>query len=168
METLGKQDIIEDARTLETILAKNHVRATKTSAQSIPNNTVPFTTIIYNVEEYDDGGEYNPATGVFTASRSGRLLVGAGILYEASTAWGPTETALLSVHVAGVRKADIGREYDFSGANVNVAQVGSTTVQVTEGQTVTVRAYQDSGSARNIFSGGSAGTANFVTFDWLS
>jgi len=139
-----------------------HVRATRPTAQSIPNATE--TTVIYNTEEYDDDSEYNPSTGIFTAKRDGRLRVTASCLFAQSSAFGGTERAELTLVVNGSPYARLGRKSHFTGANCFIGLGGSTTVEVNEGDALKITVYQNSGGSRNLYG---APKHNWVCFDWL-
>lgn len=60
------------------------VLASRTSSNQTISSTSP-TTLVYNTETYDTYSEYDPATGVFTAKRSGRYLVSASAALNSTT-----------------------------------------------------------------------------------
>lgn len=160
---LGERTLLEDIAVIRTLLVMDHVKATSDAGQSIPNDT--WTTVIFEDEEYDTNSEYAAATGIFTAKRSGHLHVTAAIAYSASTAWGATEANRLAIYVNGVRTQIIDYLTDFSGANIVVKSAGSATVQLAIGDTVTVRAHQDSGVAQTLFA--TSGQHTYACFNWL-
>ena len=155
-------NLAERVRHLEALEPGNHAKARSDAGQNIPNAAV--TIVIFEDEVYDSGAEYDPTTGVFTAGRDGWLHVTSAILYDVSTAWGAVEYAALAVYVNGAIVDWIARETDFSGANIYVQTSGSTTVKLSAGDTCTIRAVQNSGAGRVLYSADSL--FNYVCFDW--
>jgi hypothetical protein len=121
-----------------------HLRRTRSSTQLIPNNTA--TTIIWPdlVEDVPANDPIGYANGVFTANKTGRYVVGAGI-HWASNGTGRRE---LRVLVNGV---DI-RALDSRPANAQ-ALLGNdvqTVVHLVDGDTVEFQVLQTSGGNLNV------------------
>ena len=62
----------------------SRARATRATAQSMASGV--YTKVIFNIEVFDNLGEYDHTTGVFTATNAGYYQVNASVL-SASTAW---------------------------------------------------------------------------------
>jgi len=147
---------------LRTLLAPGHVRAVSNNGQNISNNTLQ--TVIFEDEERDDDDEYNPATGELTTKRGGALHISSGILFATTTGWANTEIAYLTVYVSGTEKDNLDFKQNEGSQNHYVKLTGSTTLEVAEGDVVTVRCYQNSGGARALHNDNAY---NYVAFDWL-
>ena len=74
-------------------------RATRTTAQSFPDSTP--TIIIYNTKVFDNLGEYDETTGVFTATNAGYYQVNASLLSD-SAAWAVNEFWVIELFKNGV------------------------------------------------------------------
>lgn len=140
------------------VLAISHVRANTAVAQNIGDSS--WVTVQYDTEVYDVLGEYDAGTYTFTATFPGYYLVQAAIIFSATTDWGATEYAQLSVYINGVVSSIIAFKTDFSGANIFVFLSGSATVKLAAGDTVTVRVYQTSGATRALY--------NSANYNWLT
>jgi len=130
-------------------LRVTHVRASSDSGQSIPHNTE--TIVRYEDEVYDTLNEYNPGTGVFTATQAGYYHVHASIMFQATTAWAPTEAAILSVFRNGVVYARLFRDTDHTSNNILVYVSGGTTVLLSAGDTLDIRVIQTSGETLALY-----------------
>ncbi|CAG0983613.1 hypothetical protein FLAV_01904 [Flavobacteriales bacterium] len=104
--------------------------AKKVVSQNLPINS--YSDIIYEVEDFDHGNAYNPATGVFTAPVNGVYSFDAGLYYP--SAYGrPT----ILVNVNG---NDVIGAYDQVPSGQFTATI-SHTLYLTSGSTVKIRVY---------------------------
>ena len=142
----------------------NHVQATTAAGQSIPDDGVNWTVVIYGTEVYDTGNEYNPATGVFTAGRTGYLHVHPAIQFVATTNWAPSEFCELGILTSTAIVRCVDNKSDESAANHTVMLTGGCTVPMTVGDTVAVRVRQASGAALALTADANR---NYVMFDWM-
>lgn len=135
-----------------------YVIADTPTAQSIPNNS---STIVTNwVERTDLNNNFNPVTGVFTAPRLGKYTVTAMITY-ANAAFAAGSEATVVVHVNGVQ-ARAGRfEIPVAGTMVFSSPPSPFPLYLNAGDTVDIRAYQNSGAAVNT----SSSTNTWVTIE---
>ena len=78
------------------LASKSHVHAFQAVAQSIATGLVGGTTAIFGTEDYDANGEYNPATGIYTAKDAGYVLVCVDFAL-ASAAWLATNQITLRI-----------------------------------------------------------------------
>jgi hypothetical protein len=127
------------------------VRATFTGGQSIPDSAV--STVLTNANEVEDtGGIYNPTTGVATIATAGRYIAVAECEFTSIAASVGTSFNI-GIYIDGAA-AFVGREYvQVAAANVGRnPKVVSTPMNLTVGQTVAPRAFQDGGSGSNTLS----------------
>lgn len=120
--------------------AKSAVRATRTVAQDISQNV--DTTIVWDTEDFDTLGEYNPGTGVFTAKHTGKYRVTA----TASTkqfAWVAGTQFFLRLLVNGSVVAVGTRDFKNASGSAQASSVLSTTVNLTVGSTIAVTGRTD-------------------------
>lgn len=140
----------------------SHVRATRDSVQSIPNNTV--TTVIFDDEEYDTLGEYNASTGVFTATVAGYYIVsGGGSLASAAFTAADYFTALLYKDSTCVAVGDV----DRADATITThrASYVAAGVHLGVGETVAIKAIHTQGGAVNIRDDCGTYEFNYITID---
>jgi hypothetical protein len=64
--------------------AETVVRARQTAAQTVPDSI--RTTILYQTEDLDVYGEYDPTTGIYTAKKTGEYLITASVM-SGNVAW---------------------------------------------------------------------------------
>ena len=129
------------------IAGASRVRAHQSTAQSIP--TATKTTIIYNVEDYDNLSEYVHTTGVLTFLKAGYYSVKAAILFTAA-AWTLGKTIWLKVYKNGTQYCVLQRTPTqaltgyFGGA-------GSTDIEIAAGDYIDIRVYHNQGAAVNLY-----------------
>lgn len=126
--------------------------------QSIANNT--STKITFNIEDFDVGGGYDPATSAYTVppGGGGKWVFGAALIYTATSS---DDTLSLRLYKNGSQVGNIG--YGAAGRVTSPTASGITMVSVAPGDTVELYAYLavTSGS-RNVR--GAAGTTRFFGY----
>ena len=140
----------------------HHVKATSNAGQNIPNET--WTTLIFEDEEYDTNSEYVAATGVFTAKRSGKLLISTKILFGSTGTWAIGE--ILELRTSGSAGVYYTLDYQrsLSAATEYAGAQGTITLDVNTGETLAIQIYQSSGAALALIA---SGQHNWVCLDWL-
>ena len=125
------------------------VQAQNNSGQSIGNNVAnPSTTVTGWTNMYTQNAtEWNATTGVFTATKAGTYLVSANLTYAAKSA---AQTANV-VNVQVVKNSTSQAVSTMAATNTTTVIKGTGTatsvVNVAAGDTITIRTYQDLGSA---------------------
>jgi hypothetical protein len=121
------------------------VKAKRTTAQSVPNNT--DTVIVFNAEDMDTHGAFDTSTGVFTAPVAGTYLVSTSMGFEAGGAGSYTNYCFFeknnsasNILIADARTLDGGLSGYMNPSGI---------VKLAPGDTVRLKAYQNSGSARD-------------------
>ena len=111
-------------------------RAYQSTAQSVSANT--FTKIVFQSEEFDQLGEYDPATSTLTVSKSGLYVISAGVGIPSV----PSGTRMiLNLRISSVDR----RIFDMSpGAAQDAGAVGCTISKLNAGDTVVVILYLSS------------------------
>ena len=124
------------------------VRATRTTAQSIPNTGA---VLVYNTLNFDNLGEYNTTTGRFQAKRAGRYFITAMVLWDSVSI--PTgETRFLSVRKNGSSSGEAtGWENQQVTSTRYVSSAVNTIVELAVGEYIEIFAYQNSSGAKNTF-----------------
>lgn len=145
------------------LAALSHVHAYQAGTQSMPSG-IGGSTCIFGTEDYDSDGEYNPATGIYTAKNAGYILVTAGFSLAAA-AWVTTSAAVIfliknkaTVPVIEAAGADV---FEAALSRASVFQL-TKVVKVAIGDTLQIDLQHNQGAAVN--SGGTR-SACFVTFD---
>lgn len=122
------------------------------ATQAIANNTE--TLVQFNTENYDPGQEYDTTTYLFTAKTSGMYLVTSGFTYETSSSSVADKTLGLRLKKSGTSIFET-----FSPATDNLVtnpklSVGITQIlQLADGDTLGIYAFQNTGGSKNIISG---------------
>lgn len=111
-------------------------RAYRSTTQGLSASTT--TTIVFDTEVQDQGGDYNPATGEWTVPVAGWYIVGGSVGF-ASLADGASYTAVL--YVNGVATATLSA-FVRAGGLGGAILAGSLPLYLTAGQVVTLRAFR--------------------------
>ena len=144
------------------VLGSVHVRAGQIIAQALAN--AAFTTVIFEVEEYDIGSGYNPVSGVFTAPVTGYYAVAASVRCASTVFGGASNIGLfLAVNASPIIMGGY-QEHTAAGTFVDQVAVAQT-VLLAAGDTLEVQSY--CATARNTFGdntyvGGSQASCNFT------
>ncbi len=122
-------------------------RTTRATAQSMANNT--FTKVIFNTEVFDNLGEYDHTTGVFTATNAGYYQVNASTM-SASVAWDALEVWNTNLYKNGaLYSRGYFNQISASGTSIRQSTL-SDLIYLTAGQFIDIRVYQTQGAAVNI------------------
>jgi len=120
------------------------VRATRATAQTIPNAT--STKFIFNTEVYDVLNEYDPSTGVFTAKNNGWYHVQVMVLYNPVT-WNAGKGGSMDLRKNGDAYSVL--SYHKVDAQINKfwAINGGDDIYLNKNDYIEIYVYQDSGSS---------------------
>jgi hypothetical protein len=124
-------------------------RYTNTSAQSIPNNSA--TNLTNWTKDFDTHNFIVGGTGVATINVSGKYTISGSLLF-ASGAFGSASQYSLLLNQTGsaTREVVLGSLFTWS-AGTNYVQInGSTTLNLLAGDTIRLRAFQFTGSAKTL------------------
>jgi len=113
--------------------------------QSIPNNT--WTTVNIDTEYYDDLNEFDLVNHRFVPSTTGRYLIVGAIRWTNTPDGCPTGIGIFVGAVA------VGAYFYRQGSAGVFSNIVTAVVQLTAGQLVTLRAWQNSGAAQTIDTG---------------
>jgi len=111
----------------------SHVRA-KTGVGSTLTKTTD-TLVIFGTEEYDDLGEYDHTTGIFTPTYAGLYHVCCQVR-TASLSWGTGDSAYMVLYKGGVEYTRSQALYSAASTVLGLHPVISTTVSLTASQTL--------------------------------
>lgn len=131
------------------------VRAASTVAQAIPNAAA--TTVVFEVENIDRIGEYDPVTGVFTAKYRGRYeaawrVLSDGVLWAVGEFW---YTYLSRNNIGTEGNAWMGSRWLAQAAITDQADsVGSAKVDLAAGGDLRVNLYHNQGGPVNTWNNG--------------
>lgn len=128
-----------DALTIGTVSGPSHVRAKTATAGSYATNA----TIIFGTEDFDSLGEYDPSTGIFTATKAGIYQVSAAIFCDSlSYNLGNSVQVVLQKNGSGAH-AYGHRAFAPSTASWYLTSSLSTNVQLAVGDTLRVKVSHD-------------------------
>jgi hypothetical protein len=133
------------AATYELKQREEGFRAARTVVQALAAAT--FTKVVFDLEQRDDGADYDPATGTWTAPAAGWYDVATAVLFAALAAG---ERAIVSIAVGGVETARLADA--TAGAAADATRAGSVPMFLAAGDAVTVLAFR--GNAGDIEPGG--------------
>jgi hypothetical protein len=118
------------------------------SGQSIPINT--YTTVNFNTKEYDTHNAVTTGTNwVFTAPVAGIYNVSFRLLYNFFSVSAPLDTPI-ALYKNNNYFCEIGRMTIPTGGNVYPSMGGSADIQLNAGDTISIRANNFTGAARNL------------------
>ena len=151
LETDTKAVKIGDGSTVWTSLIYiiwplSRIRATRATTQSIPDST--FTTLVFSTEVYDNLGEYNHTTGVFTAINAGYYQVNAFSL-SAGAVWATNKVWYLSLYKDGALYSHGSRKSSDVTVTENFDSMFSDQIYLTAGQYIDIRVWHNQGAAVN-------------------
>jgi hypothetical protein len=127
-----------------------------TGAQVIPSGVV--TIVIFDAEGFDILGEYNVATGIFTATAAGRYQLNSNVFWRIL----PANFDFLFYIIINNAAAGINYVRTRSAANrIDTSQTISEVLNLAVGDTVDMRVWQNSGVNRTI---GVAATTYYCRF----
>lgn len=135
-------DAYRPDRTIATFYSTN-------AGQNISNNASPEEVVKFEDKTIDTHGAYNTSTGVFTSPARRFYSVDTRILFTTTTAWALGEVARLSIYKSGAiyRYLDYDSNMDSSGTSLYKPLQGSISIFLDRGETLDIRAYQNSGGA---------------------
>jgi hypothetical protein len=123
-------------------------RYSTASGQSIPINT--YTTVNFNTKEYDTHNAVTTGTNwVFTAPVAGIYNVSFRLLYNFFSMSAPLEMPT-ALYKNNNYFCEIGRMTIPTGGNVYPSMGGSADIQLNAGDTISIRANNFTGAARNL------------------
>ena len=130
-------------------------------ANSIPSGVyTPLTNWLTIVNE-DNGSNYNPGTGQYTASVTGTYNIESSVIWDPSGAAGPGKFVDIAVFVNGIFVSEVPN-------NVNVSNFTGTSISISRklnaGDKVSIYVYQTTGSNMNLqsFYGGQFFTVQYL------
>jgi len=133
----GSQGIVD-------INHQSRMRAYRNANQSVPDGTA--TTVIFNVENFDEQGEYNPLTGRFTAKEDGYYQVNARVEFDALGAYSGFMRIEIDVDGAVVAYGTLIAVTQINDNNIQVSDL----IHLTAGQFIEIKVFQNPGSNRDI------------------
>jgi len=146
----GTTDVEVELKGGLTIEAQSGFSAYRAAAQSIPSSVL--TTVIFSTEVYDTLGEYDHATGIFTATQAGTYLC-TWIVQLTSAAWTDNEffvTECLKNNLVTAGNIVRGMFTYQQGSDTNgKVSKGSHIFKLSIGDTLRIKAHHDQGAAVN-------------------
>ena len=130
------------------ITGASRIRATRSTAQSIPHNTI--TKVLWNAENYDNLGEYDNVTNyIFTATESGYYTIKASVLF-ANVQWLANEYGYLSIYKNGALYSILRRHAQSTSLTTYVQLHGLDMIFLDAGDYIDIRCFQNTGIAVNL------------------
>lgn len=138
------------------------VSAVLSAPQAIDTST--WDTIIFDLEDYDVGEDYDNTTGIFTVPLTGKYLISAHAAIGALTAGKQAGLRILK----GTSTV-LARKLEFMGTSEATTQeLGFTrSVLLTSGDVIKIQAYHDVGTQQNIGGASGAEIRTWVSIDLL-
>ena len=131
------------------ISGASRMRATRATAQSIPNIT--WTIVQYDTETFDNLNEYDNATNYrFTAIESGYHSVSASLL-SASVAWDAIELWQISLYKNGTVRNKLFRNAADVAVTAYRQTLGTDIIYLAANDYIDVRVYHNQGAAVNTY-----------------
>lgn len=140
----------------------NAVLSESNTARSITNGAFNTGEFLMEDEIYDPLAQYNNATAIFTVQVPGKYRVGASIEYGVEAGWGRNEGVYLGLYKNGTITRTLSQIYANVTDTLILALAGQATVSCAAGDTLEVRARQDSGGAINTTTDN---TSNWVSYE---
>lgn len=134
----------------------SHVEADRSTSQLISDST--NTKFIFNTEAKDYLSEYNPTTGIFTATHPGTYLVNACITYDFYV-WGTGNSIRTEVWLDGALHKRGPVIFGVGSTNTISATIGIS-LELTANQTIEIYTRHNRGSASN--------SKPDATWNWLT
>lgn len=126
---------------------------TATLGQSIPNNTIPLTTVNFDTLEEDDYSLVTTgANWVWTAPFPGRARLTTAIMFTTTTAWAAGEAGEIHIYKNGSKYSVLDRKDNYNTASPFMQLSGSRPLMVAAGDTLALRVYQNSGGSLALYS----------------
>jgi hypothetical protein len=142
--------------TKETLVGSpaTYIMASNGSAQTIPNIT-QTTVSGWTNQTAINASEWNPTTGVFTATKAGVYLVTGNITYASATDVINTEYGMgVALNDAIVTNSRLFVQLNQTSSSYKQTNVGASIISVAVGDTITIKAAQFSGSNRTLHTNG--------------
>lgn len=126
-------------------------RAIKTTSQYYGDDAEM--TVVYNLEQYDNAGNYNPSTGIFTVPKSGIYHISASLLLNSQTVYAD-KVVWLRVKVNGSTAHEGHRHEQQYTRSVYLHLHFSTDLKLNSGDEVKINIYQNNASSMSAYTGG--------------
>ena len=135
-----------------------YFEAQMTGGGTVADST--YTTVPYNSEANDEGGDYNNATYKFTAPCNGIYFFSAHFLWGNLSDWDSGDNPIIAFSVNDAAGSD-GRLLNRTGNFTEFFSMHTTAIiKLDSGDTVNVDAYQNTGDTLDLYNGGGEGSYN--------
>lgn len=125
---------------------------TATLGQSIPNNTIPLTTVNFDTLEEDDYSLVTTgANWVWTAPFPGQARLTTATMFASTTTWANGEAAEIHIYKNGSKYSVLDRKDNYNTASLFLQLSGTRPLVVATGDTLALRIYQNSGAALALY-----------------